>query len=79
MTQAEVKKAISRYGKYVRKEGRKNIYKVVCQGCGKTIFNVTPVEIEAVITKSGTAIFWHSECTEKAWDSKLRHKFMEED
>ena len=71
MTITDIRKAITTYGKFVREENRKKICRVTCQGCGKDIFNDLTEPVEFVVTKRGTALFWHPECTKKAWKNKI--------
>lgn len=38
----------------------------VCPGCGKRIYSYDK-NVEYSRTKRGTHVFWHTECTGKAW------------
>ena len=75
MTNDDIRKAIRKYGKYKTKEGRISIYSVPCSVCGKEILNNDPdemmLDVEASITKRGTAVFWHLKCHDKFWKSKI--------
>ena len=64
-------KLIAKYGQYVKMDGKKKIFKVPCQGCGKDILSGDK-GIGYSITKRGTANFWHEKCQAKVWDSKIK-------
>ena len=71
--QQSIRKMIVNHGKFIRFEGprEKRIYAVACQGCGKPIFNTTPGELGAVLTKRGTLMVWHAECKDRINDNKI--------
>lgn len=50
------------------------VYSVICQGCGKKISTSDNRPIDYVISKRGTAMFWHSECFDKAAANKILWK-----
>lgn len=50
------------------------VYSVICQGCGKKIRTSEDCKVDYVITKRGTAMFWHSECFDKAAKNKILWK-----
>ena len=41
------------------------VYSVICQGCGKKITTQYEGSIDYVVSKRGTAMFWHTECFDK--------------
>ena len=73
IVQADIRKMITRNGKFIRYEGprKKGIYAVACQGCGRTILNTTDEELGMCQTKRGTLIVWHARCQDKIGDNKL--------
>ena len=73
MTQEDIRKQLLKYGALVGYEGpkKKKRTKVKCEGCGKDIFSDDPGILGAVITKRGTAYFWHDKCGKKVWNSKI--------
>ena len=50
------------------------VYSVICQGCGKKITTSDTCPIDYVVTKRGTAMFWHTECFDKAATNKILWK-----
>ncbi len=50
------------------------VYSVICQGCGKKISTSDTCPIDYVISKRGTAMFWHTECFDKAAANKILWK-----
>jgi hypothetical protein len=50
------------------------VYSVICQGCGKKISTSDNRPIDYVISKRGTAMFWHTECFDKAATNKILWK-----
>ena len=50
------------------------VYSVICQGCGKKITTQYEGSIDYVVSKRGTAMFWHSECFDKAVVNKILWK-----
>lgn len=50
------------------------MYSVICQGCGKKISTSDNRPIDYVISKRGTAMFWHTECFDKAATNKILWK-----
>lgn len=72
MTQEEVRKLIVKYGKYADKIGRKQVYKMKCQGCGEEIRSDSPDLLGAVETKRHTAFVWHDRCEGLVMSSKIR-------
>ena len=73
--QKAVRALIGKYGKYVSKEGRKNVCKVKCQVCGKDIMSNEPAEVEldAVLGKRGNLNIWHRSCkAEMVWQSRIK-------
>lgn len=74
MTQEEVRKQLLRLGEFVAYTGpkKKKRTKTVCQGCGKDIFSDDPGTLGCMITKRGTAFFWHAECEKAVWDNKIK-------
>lgn len=73
--QGSVRKMIARYGVYDSDIGKKKIYKVVCQVCGKPIYSsdITPVGMSQ--NSRGTVNFWHGLCAENAnavWNTKIK-------
>ena len=76
MSQTDVRNAIRKYGRVKSgvMDGRKQVYFTTCTVCGKEILSTTPKEeiIGASINKRGGAVFWHSKCEGKVWNSKIR-------
>ena len=72
MTQKDVRTLITKYGKFIRKEGTKNVCEMKCQGCGGVITNKDEGELDAVFTKRGTAFVWHRSCWPKVWNSRIK-------
>lgn len=74
MTQKDVRKAISRYGKYKEMVGKKSVYTLPCSACGKELRSDTPedVIIGASMTKRGSLVVWCEKCEGKVWDSKIK-------
>ena len=73
--QTSVRALIMKYGKYVCKDGRKNVCKVRCQVCGKDIMSNEPndVEIDAVLGKRGNLNAWHRSCkADMVWQSRIK-------
>ena len=70
--QAELRKLIKKYGEHDHFDGTKEVCKVTCQGCGKTIYSSDDDEIDCSISTRKSANFWHRGCYEKVWDSKLK-------
>lgn len=50
------------------------VYSVICQGCGKKITTSYEGTIDYVVTKRGTAMFWHTECFKMAVENKILWK-----
>lgn len=50
------------------------VYSVICQGCGKKITTQYEGSIDYVVSKRGTAMFWHTECFDKAAANKILWK-----
>ena len=50
------------------------VYSVICQGCGKKITTQYEGSIDYVVCKRGTAMFWHTECFDKAAANKILWK-----
>lgn len=44
---------------------------VLCQGCGEELKETELRGVEYVKTKRGTDIFFHTECADKVWKSKI--------
>lgn len=53
---------------------RLGVYSVICQGCGKKITTQYEGSIDYVVSKRGTAMFWHTECFDKAAANKILWK-----
>lgn len=71
--QTQVRQLICKYGKYVRKEGRKSIYGVKCQACGKDILSSDPGDLDAALGKRGNLTVWHSKCgAAKVWKTGIK-------
>ena len=51
-----------------------NRFRVLCQGCGKKITTQYEGSIDYVVSKRGTAMFWHTECFDKAAGNKILWK-----
>ena len=64
---------IRKYGKCEVYAGRanKSVYSVICQGCGKKITTQYEGSIDYVVSKRGTAMFWHPECVDKVEKNKI--------
>ena len=50
------------------------VYSVICQGCGKKITTQYEGSVDYTVSKRGTAMFWHSECFDKAVVNKILWK-----
>ena len=50
------------------------VYSVICQGCGKKITTQYEGSIDYVVSKRGTAMFWHTECFDKVAANKILWK-----
>ena len=50
------------------------VYSVICQGCGKKITTQYEGSIDYVVSKRGTAMFWHTECFDKVASNKILWK-----
>lgn len=72
----ETIKLIRKYGTAVRQYVSKKdpgLYLVVCPGCKREI-RVPGSDLEDVeysLTKRGSAVFFHTKCMEKTWQSKI--------
>ena len=76
MVEINIKKMILKYGeKPVLTGARTTENTVVCQGCGKPIKS-TETDLQNnvgfVMTKRGTAYFFHNKCFGKVWNSPIR-------
>lgn len=55
-----------------QKTGRRLSATAKCQGCGKEMSTEkVPEDLQWVITKRGTAVFFHEKCAEKVWERKI--------
>ena len=50
------------------------VYSVICQGCGKKSTTQYEGSIDYVVSKRGTAMFWHTGCFDKAAANKILWK-----
>lgn len=50
------------------------VYSVICQSCGKKITTQYEGSVDYVVSKRGTAMFWHTECFDKAAGNKILWK-----
>ena len=55
-----------------KKTGRRLSATTKCQGCGKEISTEkVPEDLQWVITKRGTAVFFHEKCADRVWERKM--------
>ena len=73
--QKSAKSALLRYAPNAvtdKRTGRRLSATAKCQGCGKEISTVrVPDDLQWVITKRGTAVFFHEKCADKVWERKI--------
>lgn len=69
------KQALLRYAPHAvtdKKTGRKLSATAKCQGCGKEMSTEkVPEDLQWVITKRGTAVFFHEKCADRVWERKI--------
>ena len=69
------KSALMRYAPNAvtdRKTGRRLSATAKCQGCGKEMSTENvPEDLQWVITKRGTAVFFHERCADRVWKRKI--------
>ena len=75
--QKTAKSLIKKYGKSDHWEGvgtrkPKEIYRTICQGCGKPILSNTEDKIDCAVSSRGVANFWHRRCGKAALASPIR-------
>lgn len=55
-----------------QKTGRRLSATARCQGCGKEMSTEkVPEDLQWVITKRGTAVFFHEKCADRVWERKI--------
>ncbi len=72
--QKSAKSALLRYAPHAvtNKIGRRISATAKCQGCGKEMSTEkVPDDLQWVITKRGTAVFFHEKCADKVWERKI--------
>ena len=69
------KSALMRYAPNAvtdQKTGRRLSATAKCQGCGKEMSTENvPEDLQWVITKRGTVVFFHDRCAGKVWERKI--------
>ena len=69
------KAALMKYAPHIEWDatGRKKVLATArCQGCGEEIrSDAVPENLQWVITKRGTAVFFHEKCFEQVWERKI--------
>ena len=70
---SSTKTVMKRYGYCERmQQGRiPGLYSVPCQGCGKKITTDDQEEVGYVVTKRGSALFWHKGYEGRINDNKI--------
>lgn len=68
------KQALMRYAPEIRRDAHGKIIIAIakCQGCGKEMTTAkVPEDLQWVITKRGTAVFFHEKCAGRVWGRKI--------
>ena len=73
--QKSAKSALMRYAPHAvtdKNTGRRISATARCQGCCKEMSTEkVPDDLQWVITKRGTAVFFHEKCADKVWERKI--------
>jgi len=63
-----------KYAPQIRRDAHGKIIIAIakCQGCGEDIKSTEiPTDLQWVVTKRGTAVFFHEKCAGKVWGRKI--------
>ena len=73
MDRSKIPAEIRKFGKYEKKDGRKDVYAVTCTVCGKKIMsNDEDVQSCGVsVSRRGSAVFWCPGCESRVWNSRI--------